>query len=201
MYLELADACRACCCALSTWTASTKMQARKVHCWHFVTLGQFHLLSKAQMLHWTAYVPISITNKIIPNCTCLQNYYLQPIIRPAMSNRIFSFATNVANKTGHSPHHYLNLNFHFFITTKLTQFANSKLPEPILLAKHRIIKPYCQKSSKISFFGKSSIRHIQTVIRHMRRVANGLNNAVLNHMPCAVCQKSSANLLAQKLLA
>ena len=36
------------------------------------------------------------------------------------------------------------------------------------------------KSAKISFIGKSSIRHIRTVIRHMWRVANGLDNAAID---------------------
>ena len=55
----------------------------------------------------------------------------------------------------------------------------NKLPLPILHAKHKIIQPYCQIVLKFHFFGKSTIRHIQTVIRHMWRVANGLDNAGL----------------------
>ena len=75
-----------------------------------------------------------------------------------MSNRIFIFATNVANKTGHLPHYYLQFNFHFLKATKLTKFNENKLPEPILIAKHRItvIQPYFQKVLNNSFFEKVS---------------------------------------------
>ena len=67
---------------------------------------------------------------------------------------------------------------HIIVCTSI--FTHSiKLSEPILLSKHKIIQPSCQKVQKNSFFGKSSIRHIQPVIHHMWRVANWLDNTVL----------------------
>ncbi len=80
-----------------------------------------------------------------------------------MSNSYLTFATFVANKNIHSPH-FLR---HF----------NKKVWNQI---KTLITRPFSQKLTNLNVFRKKSIRHINMAIRHMWRVANGLDNAGLN---------------------
>ena len=43
---------------------------------------------------------------------------------------------------------------------------------------------FAQKHPNFEIFKNKAIRHILTAIRHMWRVANGLDNAVLEDMMC-----------------
>ena len=90
-----------------------------------------------------------------------------------MSNRIFPFATNVANNTGHSPHYNLHFNFHSFYPyyTQQNLQIHEKTSRGSFAGQKQNVSVLLSKSAKISFFLEKF--HSPHSISHSPNVASG----------------------------
>ena len=101
---------------------------------------------KEEVRRWKLILYTCIARKAglrfsIAQCTVC-NCRVKPFFKAAMSKSISSFATNVANQYGHSPHFYgiaaTKHHFHVhLIVTKIIEISQILHPEPTLTVFHR----------------------------------------------------------------
>ncbi len=105
---------------------------------------------------------------------------MDPPSKSAMSNNIFTFATIVANNMSIRHIYKDTLKSSFDLSN---HWHSTNIMENLAHLSSIHLSCFCTKKTILFFevFRNKVIRHIKMAIRHMWRVANGLDNADLSH--------------------